>query len=368
MDALNVEIDAAERALPQVENEHHEGFGKERQDKNVKFLKKKIESDIAAARALEAAIKNASQHICTPETPPSGGGGGRARWSYASSSIHIGGFLGGTALTSLPTESSSRFYRDGTVSDTPVGFAFGGSIFKDFATFGNKPGPFGSFVLSGGLVVDYSTSTSLNWSGLCGGTACTGTGRMDEFNYIAELKLTTPIASGLTTNGYVGVGGATMWPSGTPTGTGGPSFQGNATAWAFRVGGGIDKKINENWSVGAKVGFQTTGPTDYDTSLVGERFHIARKNEAIFGTTFTYTPSDFRLKRDIAMVGQLENGLGLYRYHYIWSDQVYVGVMAQEVAQVDPDAVVLGDDGYLRVNYARLGLRMQTWDEWKASH
>ena len=53
---------------------------------------------------------------------------------------------------------------------------------------------------------------------------------------------------------------------------------------------------------------------------------------------------------------------------YLWSDTFYVGVMAQEVERVVPDAVVHGPDGYLRVNYARLGLRFMTWDEWLAAH
>jgi polysaccharide biosynthesis/export protein len=78
------------------------------------------------------------------------------------------------------------------------------------------------------------------------------------------------------------------------------------------------------------------------------------------------TPSDIRLKRDILLVDRLHNGIGLYRYRYIWSDQVYVGVMAQEVAQIVPDAVVRGADGFLRVNYARLGMQLLTWDEWAA--
>ena len=78
------------------------------------------------------------------------------------------------------------------------------------------------------------------------------------------------------------------------------------------------------------------------------------------------TPSDIRLKRDIVLLDRLPNGIGLYRYRYIWSDQVYVGVMAQEVAQIVPDAVVRGADGFLRVNYARLGMRLLTWDEWAA--
>ena len=76
--------------------------------------------------------------------------------------------------------------------------------------------------------------------------------------------------------------------------------------------------------------------------------------------------SDIRLKRDIARVGTLDSGLPLYRYKFLWSDQVYVGVMAQEVADVAPDAVVKGDDGYLRVNYARLGTSMKSWEQWSA--
>lgn len=79
------------------------------------------------------------------------------------------------------------------------------------------------------------------------------------------------------------------------------------------------------------------------------------------------TVSDIRLKRDITWVGRLPNGLGLYRYRYLWNDTAYVGVMAQEVESVAPDAVVHGADGYLRVDYARLGLRLQTWDDWTAA-
>lgn len=75
-------------------------------------------------------------------------------------------------------------------------------------------------------------------------------------------------------------------------------------------------------------------------------------------------PSDARLKEDIAEVGRLANGLGLYRFRYIGEETVHVGVMAQEVVGVDPLAVVRGADGYLRVNYDRLGIRMMTWEEW----
>jgi hypothetical protein len=83
--------------------------------------------------------------------------------------------------------------------------------------------------------------------------------------------------------------------------------------------------------------------------------------------TPTVVPSDIALKHDVVRLGNLADGIGLYRFQYNWSDQVYVGVIAQEVAAVRPDAVVRGGDGYLRVDYARLGLRFQTWDEWLAA-
>lgn len=74
--------------------------------------------------------------------------------------------------------------------------------------------------------------------------------------------------------------------------------------------------------------------------------------------------SDIRLKRDVVKVGKAANGINLYRYRYLWSDVPYIGVMAQEVQKVRPDAVSRGADGYLRVHYDRLGLRLQTLDEW----
>jgi hypothetical protein len=78
----------------------------------------------------------------------------------------------------------------------------------------------------------------------------------------------------------------------------------------------------------------------------------------------TATPSDIRLKRNVTRVGSLPNGLNVYRYRYLWSDTAFVGVMAHEVAKTMPGAVKPGPNGYLRVDYARLGTRLQTFDEW----
>jgi endosialidase-like protein len=77
--------------------------------------------------------------------------------------------------------------------------------------------------------------------------------------------------------------------------------------------------------------------------------------------------SDVALKHDITVLGHLENGLGFYRFSYNGSKQVYVGVIAQEVQTIMPEAVVRDRDGYLEVLYDKLGLKFQTYDQWLAS-
>jgi hypothetical protein len=77
--------------------------------------------------------------------------------------------------------------------------------------------------------------------------------------------------------------------------------------------------------------------------------------------------SDIRLKHDIALLGHLDNGLGFYRFTYNGSDKPYVGVMAQEVRAIVPDAVATGRDGFLRVSYEKLGLRFESYEQWLSS-
>jgi hypothetical protein len=77
--------------------------------------------------------------------------------------------------------------------------------------------------------------------------------------------------------------------------------------------------------------------------------------------------SDLALKHDIVLLGRLGNGLGFYRFAYNGANEVYVGVLAQEVQDVMPEAVLRGRDGYLRVRYDKLGLRFQTYRQWLTS-
>ena len=73
-----------------------------------------------------------------------------------------------------------------------------------------------------------------------------------------------------------------------------------------------------------------------------------------------------RLKHDIVLLGRLGDGLGYYRFVYNGGHTAYVGVMAQEVEAVMPEAVSFGRDGYMRVSYDVLGLPFETYAHWLA--
>jgi len=77
--------------------------------------------------------------------------------------------------------------------------------------------------------------------------------------------------------------------------------------------------------------------------------------------------SDMRLKHDIVLIGRLDDGLGYYRFVYNGGHTAYVGVMAQEVQAVTPEAVSRDADGYLRVSYDLLGLPFETYKQWIAT-
>jgi hypothetical protein len=77
--------------------------------------------------------------------------------------------------------------------------------------------------------------------------------------------------------------------------------------------------------------------------------------------------SDIRLKHDIVLLGRLDDGLGYYRFVYDGGHTAYVGVMAQEVQTVAPEAVTRDSDGYLRVSYDVIGVPFETYAHWRAT-
>jgi hypothetical protein len=72
--------------------------------------------------------------------------------------------------------------------------------------------------------------------------------------------------------------------------------------------------------------------------------------------------SDRRLKTDIEPVPSRFERIGLQGYRWRWNEKAgelgiagaTEGVIAQEVAQIHPEAVVVGPHGYMLVDYGRL--------------
>lgn len=71
--------------------------------------------------------------------------------------------------------------------------------------------------------------------------------------------------------------------------------------------------------------------------------------------------SDRRVKENIIKVGE-KNGFNIYEFNYIWSPKRWRGVIAQEVEEMRPDAVITDATGLKKVNYAALGLSMEAVD------
>jgi hypothetical protein len=77
--------------------------------------------------------------------------------------------------------------------------------------------------------------------------------------------------------------------------------------------------------------------------------------------------SDKRLKHSIHLLARLHSGMKIYAFKYLWSDVVYVGVMAQDLLKNPTwkDAVITKANGFYAVNYRMLGLKMTTLAQWK---
>ena len=158
---------------------------------------------------------------------------------------------------------------------------------------------------------------------------------------------------------HASIGGATVHTVVTAT-AGAFNTDSSLTRTGLTASAGFDVPISPMVSLGAQ--FRYINVPSGTVDIPGT---VPIKSNLYVGTVnLTWQFSDRRLKRDIVPLGRLESGIRLYRYRYAWSDEVYVGAMAQEVGAVMPQAVMRGADGYLRVNYAALGLRLMTLDEW----
>jgi hypothetical protein len=64
--------------------------------------------------------------------------------------------------------------------------------------------------------------------------------------------------------------------------------------------------------------------------------------------------SDIRTKKNIEPIGKTFGGENLYKYQYKGSDIPQIGVMAQEIMQHKPEAVVKHPSGMFMVDYSQV--------------
>ena len=125
-------------------------------------------------------------------------------------------------------------------------------------------------------------------------------------------------------------------------------------------------------AVGAQAGLKTGLAGNLVDLQIGkyqadEARKIAEQNSQnqLFGSALTAGAlalpalmSDQRLKENIVFK-EKQNGHNMYIFNYIGSPQKFEGVIAQEVLETRPDAVETLENGYLAVNYDKLGLEMR---------
>jgi hypothetical protein len=325
----------------------------------------------------------------TPDNAPGGfylGGsfGGTSSNTHAANpTVFTIGILDNTAIAPMGT---GHFISGGVFAGANVaqalGFLFGVEFGADFA--------------------DKNQTTITNINNTTTGT--TGDRLAFEYNHILSLSgvITAPITSKFSVFGK----GGGSWMNGTAhTTCAGP---GNGSCGAvptpaynvatdvdfsgYHLGFGVQGRVGtlfnrsvflrgewtRHWfdsqrvSTGnpatASIAWDATPEIDqFKASLIVPLGGIPNGGPMSWSAPGSWSLSDIRLKRDIVKVGQLDNGLALYRYKYLATEREYVGVMAQDVQKVMPDAVQTASDGFLRVNYAKLGIKAQTWDEYQWS-
>jgi hypothetical protein len=186
--------------------------------------------------------------------------------------------------------------------------------------------------------------------------AMTGT-RMqaDQMGYARQLDA-AGLGRGLSGASLAAYGGATA--SGNAAGqnaqSAGQNYMGNMAIGSGTIGSGQSMQISGLSNV---LNAQTNAYVNTNDSFLGDLGGL------LGGAASAYTAfgSDRRLKENIREVGvDRRTALTLYEFSYKTDpDKKYVGVMADEVELVYPEAVATRDDGYKAVYYEMLGIEFK---------
>jgi hypothetical protein len=187
--------------------------------------------------------------------------------------------------------------------------------------------------------------------------AMTGT-RMqaEQMGYARQLDA-AGLGRGLSGASLAAYGGATA--SGNAAGqnaqSAGQNYMGNMAIGSGTIGQGQNMQIQGLSNV---LNAQTTAYINSNDSFLGDLGGL------LGGAASAYTAfggSDRRIKRDIREVGvDRRTALTLYEFSYVDAPGTrYVGVMADEVELVYPEAVYTMPNGYKAVRYDMLGIEFK---------
>ena len=137
-----------------------------------------------------------------------------------------------------------------------------------------------------------------------------------------------------------------------PTGFAMPQAGGNANISFMNPAGQV--QLNPN-SLGLQVGISHQGGTKQTNGRTSQwGVNLADAGKVASGIGSMMALSDARAKDSVVPMGKTKGGAALYSYHYKGDKQVRIGVMAQEVRRIFPDAVVETPSGFLAVDYAKV--------------
>ena len=143
---------------------------------------------------------------------------------------------------------------------------------------------------------------------------------------------------------------------------------------AFTTGINNAQRGSERFAAMAQDGYSSAGEL-ITKGLTGAAMYSAMNKPPVTPPTpqpatqfnFADWASDRRLKRNVEFLQNKDN-LNIYKFQYLWSDEVYVGVMAQDLIGTENESAVRTVLGFYVVNYSKLGINMMTFGEWSNKH
>lgn len=189
--------------------------------------------------------------------------------------------------------------------------------------------------------VKFGTVTGGTWNGSTIAVAYGGTGITSNPSMLVNLG-STSAASVFAASPRPGVTGTLGVANG---GTGKTSWTANQLVYSS----GTTTLANANIYYDS----DELRPTSNNTIYLGGSSYVWK---GVYATTF-YASSDIRKKKEITNL--IINGdilsLPLYQFKYIDNDEdTHIGCMAQDLQQICPELVSLGDDGFLSIKENRL--------------